>query len=297
MSERDRLQNIFQEIYKDQHLPTFDHGDTKSKYEIYDYKKMKNHWLVSGQYCSNDDTLNLMLPCQQCNAQSSPETRHICENYKNYKCLECDFTRLIPPPTPEERRRVAEEFGIQEGIYFAGWSCECSDVFGDGDGSETTLDEKLVISVMASGHYHTCKYICTTDDSSTLGNRYKPSYEFCEKWGFTDLYKEDDYIFGYFFQCLNSPCMGPGYDSLHQLRTREHKNPSISAEHMIFEVGDVINCPYCENPLTYFKLSDNGPFKFPEQYNNFDTYDKYGKEEDVKNYILPVQYENTDSDD
>ena len=27
------------------------------------------------------------------------------------------------------------------------------------------------------------------------------------------------------------------------------------------------------------------------------SYDKYGKEEDVKNYILPVQYENTDSDD
>ena len=226
--------------------------DDMSPYEFYDYTRLVEQWNMTDKYVCSHNMFNIMSSCDNCGSKCSPETRTIIDKNKwSFTCTNC--------------KEIHEMNGILQ--------CECTNVCADyrknkfniirqQNNNDTDKIDKLDIigRKFIGSHLDDCMYACTDEDRRDL--LVLPDHEriiFGRGLTRTDIenhkpelckyYDPDDYFLSYVYICLNCK-----------------KNQAFRADHVAFEIGDVFDCPHCNHPLTYFKVSKKGPFKVPSQY-------------------------------
>ena len=223
-----------------------------SCYELYDYHRLIKQWETTEQYICDKNMINIISPCGKCGSKCTPETRTLIDkNRLNFKCTTCD-----------------QECDNPNGIL----QCECEKVWSDIRSIKYKLKNDNMIEAdkmnlleitckkFICSSIDDCNYACTFEDVRDLlvlpGHerilfgrgltradieKYKPDL--------LKYYDQDDYFLSYVYICLNCK-----------------KNQAFRADHVAFEIGDVFDCPHCNHPFTYFKVSKKGPFKLPAQY-------------------------------
>ena len=146
--------------------------------------------------------------------------------------------------------------------------CECENVqddinaikYHDKIDTDKIVQLNIISNKFIGKHIHDCIYTC--DDYDRRDLLVLPGHERIifgrgitqsdiEKYN-PDLlkyYDQEDYFLSYVYICFNCK-----------------KNQIFRADHIAFEIGDVFDCPHCNHPFTYFKVSKKGPFKVPSQY-------------------------------
>lgn len=214
--------------------------DEPEKLDLFDYKMYKEHWKQKGEYVINNKILFLLGPCNSCKCIVTEDNKEYCENFLSIKCLECDnFSNMI------------QHHGFDCGCYK---TRAINEMFADEDYVENNSFENRLLWTIDKYNTGCCPgYTCNINDSCYLENKF--SLEALQEYGLEDEYLQNEYNLSYFFACFNC------YDQV------------IKAEHIIFELGEDLYCPWCNTELYFFKLLKKGPFKLPDIFYKLKKYD------------------------
>lgn len=270
-----------------QKCPKDDSNRFMTRYEFYNYERLVEHWEQTNKYVCSYNILRIILPCFYCGSKCTPETRKIFNLSKmSFKCICGRRSGTRDPP------------GFSSGTL----QCECYDVSNDYTNTRFRIESEIkkcertkepinddlikkLENIKKDNHekkficehvsYGDCKYVCSFHDSTDLVVYPKNPERTTFVRGLTrndieqsvpnllKYYDEDDYFMSYIFACLNCK-----------------KSQTFRGDHVAFEIGDIFECQHCNNPFTYIKISNKGPFNVPKEYQFI--VDKINKKENKK---------------